>query len=1194
MIMNSSRGFHTKLVMNLASVVRVKKSSSRHTNVLHMLLLFTGFASCNVTDTTQPEVTSTPTSVYYFVEIPVVLTGPAKNESEVASWLQEVFQKLHGSCVFSHIENTTTSPPWSQNTSASNSTMATTTNSNTATVATKPFENTTEATSTTIKTTALQNRTTESITTLTNNETISNASLTLQNNNTTIETVENSGTDMDLTSGKSNDSGNNTERMILTNNRSKNAVENSTNAGFNQETIIRSKSSNLLQGLEVFCLEKTEIRKTNCWALVALRLNLPPCCILQTICAASQNSSDIQAVGRRVSRLHSPSNKCSSAHLEEDICVYTQNSDHAKCEDSAFVAPSCGAGENNKCSCENYCEGTDAFYTFDISIRNPELNLSYPLFLISQLNQSCPSPTSIPCSRSDIASKYKNSSLDCGQAGANPQRCKVILQLAEEVPICNVSAAITALFQSDSNVTFDGRVTRAAVCGHSNISDYLLGSTLTWVNSTLQHAEFCKVQKNSSNPVSTQTCSSGQNLAVHLKEQCIPTASTTASPTASLNTSPSLPSSSPNVTSVSPSAESRAYALLALSANVSALNSSQVDHLVSQLEDLLSGPNISLALANLTIHIVSNLLGASAEILASSANRIIRIVDTVGLKVVFEETETLLSPALALSVKAVDTSNPQPILFSISDPSNVEVRGNLRFPRRIRNDASIPQGSILLPDTLTQNLTSEELQMASRVHFNYYQKSTVFQDRSLGTRRLNSGILGASLANLTVTGLQDEVVIRLRNLQPIPANYVVSCVFWDFALNDRSGGWNTNGCYVQNSTDNMTVCGCNHLTSFSILLDLAREPLTSRVQATVLTFITYIGCGISAIFLVLTLLTYLAFGKLRKDMPSKILIQLCVALLLLNLVFLVDAWLALFPDAVGLCISTAWFLHYFLLAVFTWMGLEAVHMYLALVKVFNSYVPCYMLWFSLVGWGLPLIVVIIVIAVDKDNYGLVSYGKYPDGATDDFCWLKNDIAFYVAVVAYFCIIFLFNFIMFVVVLVQLVKIKRQNPHNSKHRTAGKDVRSVVGLTILLGLTWGFAFFAWGPVNLAFMYLFAICNAFQGFFIFVFHCAVKDPVRRQWRAYLCFGKLRLSENSEWSRTATEKKPKRTSSSQSNNSSSALTFLSQNLEQTPGIGNPFEDGMITGDENPNVDVIFNELNSVPRNRQTTTLTRPHSYT
>ncbi|CAL8267433.1 unnamed protein product [Merluccius merluccius] len=605
--------------------------------------------------------------------------------------------------------------------------------------------------------------------------------------------------------------------------------------------------------------------------------------------------------------------------------------------------------------------------------------------------------------------------------------------------------------------------------------------------------------------------------------------------------------------------------LLELSGNVSQLNSSQVDQLVSQLESLVAGPNISLALGNTTVQIVSNLLGASPDALASSSIRIQRIVDSVGLKLVVQaDTVILLSDALALSVKPVDGANFKETFFSIADPTDVNVRENVRRSRSVK--ATVPQGSIRLPPTLTGQLSSQQQHQASRVQFNFYQKGSVFQDRNLGTRKLISGILGASVANLSLTGLQDNITVNLRNTEPIPGNHVAICVFWDFDFNSGSGGWNSDGCLLQNSTDKETICSCNHLTSFGILLDLSREPITDRTQANILTYITYIGCGVSAIFLCLTLLTYLLFEKLRKDMPSKILIQLSLALLLLNLVFLVDAWLALYPEVEGLCISTAWFLHYFLLASFTWMGLEAVHMYLALVKVFNTYVSHYMLKFSVVGWGVPMAVVIIVIAVDKDNYGLVTYGKFNDGSSDGFCWLRSDVAFYVAVVAYFCVMFAFNFVMFVVVMVQLHRILRQNPHSAQHSSLLQDMRKVAGLTVLLGLTWGFAFFAWGPVNLAFMYLFAIFNSLQGFFIFVFHCAVKENVRRQWRTYFCCGKLRLAENSDWSRTATQniQKPSRTgltslSSSQSNNSSNS--FLAREArEQLDGIA----DEAITADE------------------------------
>lgn len=94
------------------------------------------------------------------------------------------------------------------------------------------------------------------------------------------------------------------------------------------------------------------------------------------------------------------------------------------------------------------------------------------------------------------------------------------------------------------------------------------------------------------------------------------------------------------------------------------------------------------------------------------------------------------------------------------------------------------------------------------------------------------------------------------------------------------------------------------------------------------------------------------------------------------------------------------------------------------------------------------------------------------------CWIKDDHIFYISVVAYFCLIFLTNLTMFCTVLVQLTSVKSQSQKTRKKMILN-DLKGTISLTFLLGLTWGFAFFAWGPVRIFFMYLFAICNTLQG-------------------------------------------------------------------------------------------------------------------
>ncbi|XP_053311847.1 adhesion G-protein coupled receptor G2 [Spea bombifrons] len=610
------------------------------------------------------------------------------------------------------------------------------------------------------------------------------------------------------------------------------------------------------------------------------------------------------------------------------------------------------------------------------------------------------------------------------------------------------------------------------------------------------------------------------------------------------------------------------------------LNSSVVDSIVSEIENMLSG-EVSPENAVLLVGVLNTFLNISEALITPVSKRLILIVDKIGLQLTFPgQAINITSNSLALAVNKVNASSFTETSFGVDTSSGLQV--SLGSQDSINND-----GSIILPASLLNSLSPGEKDIASRVQFNFYEKTSLFVDNSLTKNQtLVSKVISSSVGNITIRNLSENVTVTLKT-SPLQneTQFSMQCVFWDFNKNMGKGGWESSGCMVANSTQNETVCKCNHLTSFAILMDVSRTQLSPE-DTLILTFITYIGCGISAIFLSVTLVTYIAFEKIRRDYPSKILIQLCAALVCLNLTFLLNPWIALYNDIPGLCISVAAFLHYFLLVSITWMGLEAFHMYLSLVKVFNTYVRKYMLKFCIIGWGLPAVVVAIILAVNKDLYGLQSSGKYPNGSSDDFCWI-HEIIFYVTVVGYFGIIFLLNVSMFIVVLIQLCRIKKQKQLGYQRKTTLQDLRSVAGITVLLGITWGLAFFSWGPGKVVIIYLFTIFNTLQGFFIFIFYCVAKENVRKQWRRYLCCGRFRLAENSDWSKTATNKLKKQTTKqgvsssssnsiqSTSNSNSTTLLISNEYFMHQNGNGSVFKERNGVSFKVQNGDVSLNDF-------------------
>ncbi|NXG65312.1 AGRG6 protein, partial [Hemiprocne comata] len=559
--------------------------------------------------------------------------------------------------------------------------------------------------------------------------------------------------------------------------------------------------------------------------------------------------------------------------------------------------------------------------------------------------------------------------------------------------------------------------------------------------------------------------------------------------------------------------------LLNLTGEGQQLTSDKVNDVVQKLKKIVNDEEIDESLGSTVVTIFSNILTSSDSVLAASSSEALKTIDALALKIHFTGPSMSISTRnLALGVSSVNSTSFKGGSFSVSPQNNAS-----DFQIDFDKDQTNAFASVVLPPSLLQNLSQEEFEVVSRAQFTFFNKNGLFQDAE-NPANLTSFVVACSIGNITIQDLQDYVKITIKHTK-IQEDPKPTCVFWDMNKNGGNGGWNPAGCHVDpESNENGTICLCNHLTHFGVLMDLQRTVTQIDPQNTkVLTFITYIGCGVSAIFSAATLLTYIAFEKLRRDYPSKILMNLSTALLFLNLIFLLDGWIASF-DIDGLCIAVAALLHFFLLATFTWMGLEAVHMYIALVKVFNTYIRRYILKFCIIGWGLPALVIAIILASANTNasqvYGKELYGKDANGqGGDDFCWIKNEVVFYVTCAGYFGIMFLMNVAMFIVVMVQICGRNGKRTNRSLKEEILRNLRSVVSLTFLLGMTWGFAFFAWGPLTLPFLYLFSIFNSLQGLFIFVFHCAMKENVQKQWRRHLCCGRFRLADNSDWSKTAT---------------------------------------------------------------------------
>eukprot|EP00058_Branchiostoma_floridae_P003044 XP_002588532.1 hypothetical protein BRAFLDRAFT_79488 [Branchiostoma floridae] len=76
--------------------------------------------------------------------------------------------------------------------------------------------------------------------------------------------------------------------------------------------------------------------------------------------------------------------------------------------------------------------------------------------------------------------------------------------------------------------------------------------------------------------------------------------------------------------------------------------------------------------------------------------------------------------------------------------------------------------------------------------------------------------------------------------------------------------------------------------------------------------------------------------------------------------------------------------------------------------------------------------------------------------------------------------------------------------DSDHNRITRQIRRAFSIMALFGLTWVFGFFVINDARAVFAYLFCTFNTLQGLFIFVFHCVMREDIRKWWKKLSCSG------------------------------------------------------------------------------------------
>ncbi|XP_019744296.1 adhesion G protein-coupled receptor E2-like isoform X2 [Hippocampus comes] len=356
-----------------------------------------------------------------------------------------------------------------------------------------------------------------------------------------------------------------------------------------------------------------------------------------------------------------------------------------------------------------------------------------------------------------------------------------------------------------------------------------------------------------------------------------------------------------------------------------------------------------------------------------------------------------------------------------------------------------------------------------------------------------SDVITAVLPSVNNSNLSEPVNFTIQHKRMLPESGLVTCVYWEDKREETEKGetsktmrWSVDGCWVARSNENFTVCSCSHLSTFALILQIGEPP----PEDSFLEWLNRMCVIVGLFFFALAILTFLLCSWNPK-INNTARLHLCLNLSLSHLLLL---WNDRYVRHELACTVIAGLLHFFVVASFVWMLLEALQLHLLVRKLSRVQViqrdglPRLSLYS--IGYGVPFVIVGVSALVYSDGYG---------ATISEDCWLSQERNFNWAGSGPVITVLALNVILFCATLWSLrPTLADMRSDVSQSRDTRLIIFKIVAQFVILGCPWILGLY---QSNLFFHVLFILLNSQQGTFLYIVHCVLNKEVREEYKKWL---------------------------------------------------------------------------------------------